>query len=144
MREKLARLIAILTGLMVLLLAIAFAAIQNPELTQAPVVSAEKVLPPVYTESIVLNPEHIKAGHLVYQQQACALCHSIAGEGNIRNPLDGVGTRRTPEELRNWIVGADVLEGTIPQRAFKMKQDFKELPDHELDMLVTYMQSLRY
>lgn len=143
MREKWARRIALLTGLLVLLLAMAFATIQNPIEPDDVIESREQTLPTDLQESIALDPEHIKAGRQVYKQQNCARCHSIAGKGNVYNSLDGVGTRRTAEELRNWTTGADVLEGKLPDRVFKFKQTYRELPSEDLDTLVIYMQSLR-
>jgi len=79
----------------------------------------------------------------VYQQQTCARCHSIAGNGNPRNSLDGVGARRTASELRDWIVGADTLQGELPMYALKLKKSYREISDDDFDSLVIYMQSLR-
>jgi mono/diheme cytochrome c family protein len=144
MREKLARFIALLTGQLVLLLAIAFAVIQNPSENPDATESRKPAPPSSCIKSIVPDPGHIDAGNQIYQQQLCARCHSIAGEGNPRNPLDGVGARRTADELRDWIIGADVLQGTLPERAFTVKQAYGELSGGDLDALVTYMQSLRF
>ena len=47
-------------------------------------------------------------------QQACARCHSIAGKGNPRRPLDGVGARRNAAELRDWNIGARRYGRTSP------------------------------
>jgi len=144
MREQWARRIVIITGLLVLLLAIAFAVIQNPKEVPDTTASSEQALPPPERpESNILDPERIEAGRQIYTQQTCARCHSITGEGNPRNPLDGVGARRSAEELRNWITGAHALQGVLPESAFKLKQAYGKLPDGELDALVAYMQSLR-
>ncbi len=143
MREKWARRIAFLTGLLVLLLAIAFAIIQNPVEISDPTVGRGQIPSTKQQGPVILNPERIEAGIRVYQQQTCARCHSIAGKGNLRNPLDGVGEGRTAEELHDWITGADVLKGELPEYALKSKQAYRELPDDELDSLVIYMLSLR-
>ena len=133
MREKWARRIALLTGLLVLLLAVTFALIQNP--TETPATKQP--------EFIALDPKRIEAGQQIYKQQTCARCHSIAGQGSPRNSLDGVGARRTALELREWIIGADALQGELPAYASKLKQTYRELPSDDLDALVIYMQSLR-
>lgn len=39
-------------------------------------------------------------GEQIYAAQKCALCHSIAGKGNPKGPLDGVGSKLTAEDLR--------------------------------------------
>ncbi|MDX2475847.1 MAG: cytochrome c [Gammaproteobacteria bacterium] len=129
MREKWARQIALLTGLLALLLAATFALIQNP--TETTVITESRGQPPASKQQdvVALDPKRIEAGLQIYKQQTCSRCHSIAGQGNPRNPLDGVGTRRTALELRDWIIGADVLQA--------------ELPDDDLDALIIYMQSLR-
>jgi len=143
MREKWARRIALLTGLLVLLLAVTFSFTQNPAKRPDVTDSREQTLPANQTESFYLDPKHIEAGLQVYKQQSCARCHSIAGQGNPRNSLDGVGTRRTASELRDWIIGADALQGELPGYASKLKQVYRELPGDDLDALVIYMQSLR-
>ncbi len=148
MREKWARGIALLTGLMILLLVMAFALNQNPvesddraaTIKQASMLESEHELP----EPIVVKPERpeqIDAGRLVYEQQGCVFCHSIAGAGNPRNPLDGVGLRRTSEEIRDRIIGADSLLGVIPERALKFKRSYRELNDDDLNNLIIYLQA---
>ena len=143
MREKWARRIALLTSLLVLLLAVIFALIQNPPITPDTTDSSVTIPSINLLESVVLDPERIEVGRQVYKQQACARCHSIAGEGNLRNPLDKVGAKRTADELRDWIVGADTLQGSVPESALKLKKTYRELSGHELDALVIYMQNLR-
>ena len=95
----------------------------------------------VSPEAVAPDRERIEAGRHVYQQQTCARCHSIAGAGNPRNSLDGVGARRTPEELRDWILGSGAVQELLPERIFKLKQAY-QFSDDELDALVIYLQSL--
>lgn len=143
MREKWARRIAFLTGLLVLLLAFLFAFIQNPVESPDSTQSMEQVTSTQGQEFVTLDAEKIKTGQQIYKQQNCARCHSIAGQGNPRNPLDGVGTRHTVKELRNWIIGADSLQGALPTSILKLKQTNSVLSDSDLDALIIYMQSLR-
>lgn len=145
MREKWARLITFLTGLIVLLLVIEFALVQNPVESDDTTLTIKEVSAPepepMETAPVVLDREAIEAGRLVYKEQGCALCHSIAGKGNPRNPLDGVGLRRTAEEIRDRIIGADTLQGVIPEHALKFKQSYKKLHDDDLSNLVIYLQN---
>ena len=130
MREKWARRIVFLTALIVIVLAFAFARIQNPvKLTEL-------------KQPVVIDSKHIETGRQIYQQQSCGFCHSIAGQGNPRNPLDGVGSKRSASELRNFITGADTLQGILTTSIRKRKQRYRELSADELDALVLYMQSL--
>jgi len=142
MREQWARRIAFLTGLLILLLAIVFAISQNPEGSTGTDTSVERLPSTGDVEAVDLDPQRVDAGRQVYQQQACARCHSIAGEGNKNSPLDGVGGRRNAEELQDWIIGADSLQGVLPDRAFNQKQAHKDIPADDLKALVIYMQSL--
>jgi mono/diheme cytochrome c family protein len=140
MREDLAKLIAILTAGLTLLLALMFSYSQN-------------IAPPVQTtkETPALPPppldakrrELVQPGRSIYKEQHCSVCHSVEGSGNPRYPLDGVGDRLGPEDIRKWIIGAEELKLQMPGRAFRIKQDYKELPPEELYALVAYMQSLR-
>ena len=43
-------------------------------------------------------------GAAVFAAQKCAMCHSLEGKGSVKGPLDNVGTKLTPEEIRLWIV----------------------------------------
>lgn len=144
MREKWLQLIALLTTLMILLLVMIFALGQNLTESYDATEETEQALDiPRPEKLLVVNEKSIKAGRQVYNQQGCALCHSIAGKGNTRNPLDGVGRRRTAEEINEWVVGADRLKGIMPERAFKFKKTYRELHSDDLKALVVYLQSLR-
>ena len=46
----------------------------------------------------------VKKGEQVYAAQKCQTCHSIAGKGKKTNPLDGVGTKLSADDLKQWIV----------------------------------------
>ena len=37
-----------------------------------------------------------KAGEKLFADQKCSVCHSIAGKGNAKGPLDDVGSRLSP------------------------------------------------
>ncbi|MCW8901999.1 MAG: cytochrome c [Gammaproteobacteria bacterium] len=139
MREKWARLIALFTGLIVLLLAMVFALIQNPHTTSKAQKNEQQISSDIVKKSVNPDSIQIEEGRKIYQEQNCSACHSIAGKGNPRTPLDGVGTRRTAEELRNWIIGSDSLQGLLPDSIRRLKQRYKELSDNELDALVNYL-----
>lgn len=144
MREKWARIIALLTGVMILLLVMIFALNQNPIVSSDTTEKKEQPLHiPEPKELDVVKSDLIKAGRQVYDEQGCARCHSIAGKGNLRNPLDGVAARRSGEELREWVVGAGSLQGVLSERALNFKKSYRELPSNDLNVLIIYLQSLR-
>ena len=142
MREQWARYIAFLTGLVVVLLAVMFAIIQNPPqpTTAEDADAGEKVLsvpqPDLEEEKLITS------GSRVYVAQGCAMCHSVAGVGNLRNPLDGVGSRRSAESIRQWIVGAEEIKDQLPASIFRVKQNYGNIEKKDLDTLVVYLQSI--
>ena len=145
MRKKWAIYIALLTGVFVVLLAAMFAAIQNA--SQPPVIPADEAgdrpAPPAALSGPGVEKQAlIAAGRRVFEAQGCMTCHSIAGEGNPRNPLDGVGERRTAQAIRQWILAPAELKDQLPAWSFQAKQAYRNLPAEELDALVSYLQSV--
>jgi mono/diheme cytochrome c family protein len=89
------------------------------------------------------DAELIKKGQQVYDAQKCQVCHSIAGKGGKANPLDGVGSKLSADDIRSWIV--DPVAAAKKANSTKkppMPNKYK-LPPAELDALVAYMQSLK-
>lgn len=81
-------------------------------------------------------------GEKVYADQKCAMCHSIADKGNKKGPLDGVGSKLTADELRQWMVDAKVMAAkTKAERKPNMKN--YTLAKEDLDSVVAYMQTLK-
>jgi len=81
-------------------------------------------------------------GKKVYTDTKCSVCHSVAGEGNKKGPLDGVGAKLSAADIRQWITNA-------PDMAAKAKADRKPpmkaytLAPEDLDALVAYVQTLK-
>jgi len=83
-------------------------------------------------------------GEKVYAAQKCSICHSIAGKGNTKGPLDGVGTKLTADDIHAWIVDpAGMTAKTKALRKPPMPPKYKSLPKEDLDGLVAYMASLK-
>jgi mono/diheme cytochrome c family protein len=81
-------------------------------------------------------------GEKVYADQKCSLCHSIAGKGNAKGPLDDVGNKLKADEIRAWITDAKAMtEKTKATRKPAMKQ--YTLPKDDVDALVAYLSSLK-
>ena len=86
--------------------------------------------------------DQVNIGKKVFTDQKCAICHSIAGQGNKNGSLDNVGSKLSADEIRAWITNA-------PEMAAKTKADRKPamkvfaLKPEELDGLVAYLQSLK-
>ena len=82
-------------------------------------------------------------GEEVFQKQKCSLCHSVAGKGNAKGPLEGVGTKYSTAELRMWITSpAEMAKKHNATRKPPMKS-FASLPPADVDALVAYLQTLK-
>lgn len=135
MRELLAQMVAAFTGAVALGLALVFAWLQNPAPPVSPPAAAA---PPTAPE-----PAAVAAGRAVYDAQRCAMCHAIAGAGNPRYPLDGVGSRLSVAELHDWIAGGPAAAPRLPGGILRMKQAYQALSEEEMAALVAFMESLR-
>jgi mono/diheme cytochrome c family protein len=86
----------------------------------------------------------VKKGEQVYTAQKCATCHSIAGKGSKKNPLDGVGAKLSADDIREWIIHPK--EMTAKSKSTKkppMPAKYSALSAADLDALVAYLQSLK-
>jgi mono/diheme cytochrome c family protein len=85
----------------------------------------------------------IEKGMKVYADQKCSVCHSIAGVGNAKGPLDSVGLRLTADDVREWMIHpAEMTKKTNAPRKPLMRA-YPSLPKEDLDALVAYMLSLK-
>ncbi|MBE5315451.1 MAG: cytochrome c [Xanthomonadales bacterium] len=133
MRELWARRLAAITGLMVVLLSAAFAAVQNPPADPAHVaVAADGV-----------DAARLARGRAVLEANDCLMCHSIAGEGSPRSPLDGVGSRLSETEILHFAIADESVQDDLSPRAIKAKRDYAELPQEDLQAMTAYLASLK-
>jgi len=135
MRERWVWIVAVASGVLVVLLAWTFAKLQN----QADDVKVEMTAP----SPPRLDDALVQAGHRVYQAQGCAMCHAVAGEGNPRLPLDGVADRLDAPALRDWALATGPAANALSARAVRMKASYRELPEADLQALVVWLQTLR-
>lgn len=141
MRERWARRLAWITCSLVLAFTAAFAASYNAGTTTT-TTSAEPMVPaPAATAPG--EAEVIAEGRAVYASLDCASCHSIAGEGSPRSPLDGVGSHLDREEIRAWVLGEDTVAEDLSPRALRTKQGYQAaLEPQQLEALISYLASL--
>lgn len=88
------------------------------------------------------SAEKIKAGMKVYTDQKCATCHSVAGVGSKMSPLDGVGTKLTPADIKMWMTDPDAMAAKLAVKP-KIKMKKYALSEADLDTLVSYLVSLK-
>ena len=90
----------------------------------------------------VATAQDAKKGEQLFTEQKCSLCHSIAGKGNTKGPMDDVGRKLKPEEIREWIVDAKAM--TAKAKA-ERKPEMKAftLPKEDVEALVAYLSTLK-
>jgi len=92
--------------------------------------------------STVSAQDPVSKGKDVYTAQKCSVCHAIAGTGNKKGALDGVGAKLSAAEIRSWITDAPAMaakakaERKPPMKAATLAMD-------DLDALVAYLQTLK-
>jgi len=81
-------------------------------------------------------------GAQLFVDQKCTLCHSVAGKGNAKGPLDAVGSKDSADDIRAWLVDAKTMYAKTKQtRKPEMKQ--YALAKDDVDALVAYLGSLK-
>jgi len=145
MRKRWAKIITLLTAVLVILLSIIFAIQQNTPQSIAP--SLTKTQDRYAPAEVLSKPDMqraalLAAGRRVFETKGCMRCHSIAGKGNPRIALDGVGDRLTAKAIRQWILAADELKAQLSTRTILTKQTYRDLADEEMAALVIYLQGL--
>jgi mono/diheme cytochrome c family protein len=145
MRTIFAKLLVAVTGLLIVVLAILFAAIRNPPGTKpaagvesAPTAPAASVTAPAAdgTKRETAESAAVARGRTVYVEQRCRMCHAIDGQGNARSPLDGVGGRLTDDEIRRWIVAPQEMQPGVAKRGYQLSPE-------DLEALVAYLKGPR-
>jgi cytochrome c5 len=150
MRERLAVGITILAVCLLVGLSVLFAVRQNPAAGVGPVAGTSDYAPdgPAPRTEASAEPDAALpandslAGLRVFRASGCARCHSVAGEGSPRYPLDGVGSRRNRDELRAWTVGAEAMQDSLSPSALRAKQRYQEMPADEMRVLLSFMSRL--
>jgi mono/diheme cytochrome c family protein len=86
-------------------------------------------------------------GAKLYADHKCSMCHSIGGKGNVKGPLDDVGSKLSEDDIRLWIT--DPAAATAKAKATRkppmtsVAAKMKALSKDDVDALVAYMSSLK-
>jgi mono/diheme cytochrome c family protein len=96
------------------------------------------------TAAAAASAQDTAKGAQVYADQKCGTCHSIAGKGNAKGPLDDVGTKLTAAEIREWIVDpvGMTAKSNAPRKPV-MPAKYGSVAKDDLDALVAYLASLK-
>jgi mono/diheme cytochrome c family protein len=80
----------------------------------------------------------------IFVKQKCTTCHSIAGRGSKKGPLDDVGSKLTPAQIREWLVDPVAMAAkTQPPPTRKPPMKKKPMAPEEIDALVAYLSTLK-
>ena len=81
-------------------------------------------------------------GAAVFAAQKCGLCHSVAGKGNPKGPLEEGVASLSAADIRAWITDA---KGMTAKTNATRKPAMKEftLPKDDVDALVAYLLTLK-
>ena len=85
----------------------------------------------------------VDAGQKAFAAQKCSICHSIAGQGNKKGPLDGIGSTLSADDIRQWLMNAPEMAAKIKAERKPAMKAYATLPKADLDGLVTYLSSLK-
>lgn len=93
-------------------------------------------------------PAHAQApgaekGMKVFAASKCSMCHSIAGKGNAKGPLDDVGAKLSADEIRQWLVDPEAMRVKAHAERKPLMKSFASLPKGDVDALVAYLQTLK-
>lgn len=85
----------------------------------------------------------VAAGKQLFTANKCTMCHSVAGKGNPKGPLDGVGARLTPADLRKWLVEPKAMAAKAKATRKPVMPSFETVKKEDLDGLVAYLATLK-
>ena len=85
----------------------------------------------------------VERGMKVYVSQKCNVCHSIAGKGAKKGPLDDVGSKLSEDEIRQWIINAPEMTKKTKATRKPVMKNYAHLPKDDVEGLVAYMVSLK-
>ena len=89
------------------------------------------------------DPKLVEKGEKLYATNKCANCHSVAGKGNKKGPLDEVGSKLSADEIRQWLVNPKEMTDKAKATRKPVMTSFQKLPKDDIEALVAYMQSLK-
>jgi len=85
----------------------------------------------------------VERGVKVYADQKCATCHSIEGKGKKSGPLDGVASKLSEGEIREWIVNAAEMTKKTQSKKKPVMKNYSKLSKDDVEGLVAYMMTLK-
>ncbi len=85
----------------------------------------------------------VERGMKVFADSKCSLCHSVAGKGNAKGNLDGIATKLSAADMREWLVHPEVMREKAKAERKPAMKSFATMPKEDLDALIAYLQTLK-
>jgi mono/diheme cytochrome c family protein len=84
----------------------------------------------------------VDQGVALFTSQKCSMCHAVAGKGNAKGALDGVGAKLSEADIRAWLTDPEGMRTkTSATRTPVMKK--APLNPGQVDALTAYLLSLK-
>ena len=141
MREKLARAVAIFVVCTLLALSVVLAQARNPPRTSER--AGDETLPLQVRPPQDATPVDTVRARALFDELGCSGCHAVGGAGNPRNPLDGIGGRRTPASIRSWTIGEGAIADSLSGPVLRVKGTFADVREADLELLVAWLAGLK-
>jgi mono/diheme cytochrome c family protein len=82
-------------------------------------------------------------GAKVFAESKCSMCHSVAGKGNAKGVLDGVGAKLKADEIRQWIVDPAAMSAKTKATRKPPMKSYASMAKEDVDALVAYLMTLK-
>jgi mono/diheme cytochrome c family protein len=91
----------------------------------------------------VSSQASVEQGIKAYADAKCMMCHSLAGKGNAKGPLDDVGKKLTAAHIREWLTDPVGMAKKMNATRMPAMKFAKPLPTAQVDALVAYLETLK-
>jgi len=81
-------------------------------------------------------------GKQLFTDQKCTLCHSAAGQGNKKGPIEDAA-KLSAADIRAWITDAPTMAAKAKADRKPPMKAYTDLSKEDVDSLVAYIQSLK-
>jgi mono/diheme cytochrome c family protein len=96
------------------------------------------------TSAFAQDKATVAQGQKVFTDTKCTVCHLVGDVGNKKGPsLDDVGSKLTPEEIRQWITNAPEMAAKANITRKPPMKAYADFSKPDLDALVAYLATLK-
>ena len=85
----------------------------------------------------------VEKGKEVFVANKCSMCHSIAGKGNPKGPLDDVASTVTPAQMKQWLNDPAAMAAKEHKDRKPPMKSFKTMSAEDQEALIAYLQTLK-